>query len=1079
MSEAFMSPAWYNAVTLTERAHLHGRATAPGPRGEVDAELGSKRLRRWQSQYPFATTSLFAQRLESEGLSEEEMEYLLGEPAERLSKRLCGPPEWLSDLARAFSRSGPTSPLPVPEQLRGTGVAGLLDALEPLISQARERLGEGAAELAGRWSPLPFDPATVEALLFQNLPEPLFSRFSRTAVLELNVARLEGKLGGDTPEERFWSFVERLRQRDGVIALLEEYPVLARQLVVHLNHWADFSLEFLRHLCHDWEELRRTFAPDADPGVLTSLHGGMGDSHRDGRSVLIATFSSGFRIVYKPRSMALDLHFQELLRWLNARSNHPPFRTLTILDRETYGWTEFVVAGSCATTEEIQRFYERQGAYLILLHALKATDFHFENLIAAGEQPVLLDLEALFHQRPNLPDSNDADELAFRRLFDSVLGVGLLPRRIWSNQESDGIDLSGLGGEAGQLTPTKVSTWERAGTDEMQLVRKRLPMFGGQNRPFLDSQQLDLLDYVAEIVKGFTNLYRVLLEHRDELWAADGPLMRFANDEVRVIIRPTQTYSMLLEESFHPDVLRNALDRDLLFDRLWVGADFVPHLAKVIPAERKDLLKGDIPMFTARPNSRDLWSSSGERISAIFEESSLELARRRFFEMNERDLLQQTWFIRASLATLSADRETSHLPTYTLRETPAKTEPADLVRLARSAGDRLGELAVRGDENATWIGITPTNENHWSLSPLSVDLYDGVPGNVLFLAYLGAVTKDEQYTTLARFGLATMRQQMERMKLQVTSIGGFNGWGGVIYTFAHLASLWKDWGLVAEAEKVVEALPPLIEKDRQLDLIGGAAGCITGLLSLYRCAPSPSVLQTAIRCGERLIGTAERMERGIGWKPFLGATPLAGFSHGAAGIAHALLELAAVTGQERFRDVALDAFEYERSLFSVDKANWPDLRDFESGNEGERVFLTGWCHGAPGIGLGRVHALKHVDDESVRAEIRVAVQTTMNIGFGGNHSLCHGDLGNLELLGMASEVLGDAQLCDQAARLKSMIVESIDRDGWLCGISLGVESPGLMTGLAGIGYQLLRLSAPHQVPAILVMAPPAVHAFGD
>ena len=35
-----------------------------------------------------------------------------------------------------------------------------------------------------------------------------------------------------------------------------------------------------------------------------------------------------------------------------------------------------------------------------------------------------------------------------------------------------------------------------------------------------------------------------------------------------------------------------------------------------------------------------------------------------------------------------------------------------------------------------------------------------------------------------------------------------------------------------------------------------------------------------------------------------------------------------------------------------------------------------------------------------------------------------------------------------------------------------VESPGLMTGLAGIGYGLLRLAEPTRMPSVLVLEPP-------
>ena len=48
----------------------------------------------------------------------------------------------------------------------------------------------------------------------------------------------------------------------------------------------------------------------------------------------------------------------------------------------------------------------------------------------------------------------------------------------------------------------------------------------------------------------------------------------------------------------------------------------------------------------------------------------------------------------------------------------------------------------------------------------------------------------------------------------------------------------------------------------------------------------------------------------------------------------------------------------------------------------------------------------------------------------------------------------------------------MEAQGWLCGIPHGIETPGLMIGLAGVGYGLLRLAAPNDVPSVLVLAPP-------
>ena len=76
----------------------------------------------------------------------------------------------------------------------------------------------------------------------------------------------------------------------------------------------------------------------------------------------------------------------------------------------------------------------------------EATDFHFENLIAAAEHPVLVDLEALFHPRlDERVEAKNADDAAFQALEYSVLRVGLLPQRIWTGPDSEGVDISGLG----------------------------------------------------------------------------------------------------------------------------------------------------------------------------------------------------------------------------------------------------------------------------------------------------------------------------------------------------------------------------------------------------------------------------------------------------------------------------------------------------------------------------------------------------------------------------------------------------------------------------------------------------------
>jgi type 2 lantibiotic biosynthesis protein LanM len=1024
---------------------------------------------------------LFGQRLASDGLTEDTFRYLLGEPAEALRDRLPSPSAWLAVLLDAFAQplTGAGNPLPMPPALEE--LPDFLAALAPLINRARARLHAGVEQLARTGADLPFDPVTVEEVLTAPLSGRLLAMVSRTLILELHVARLQGLLPGSTAAERFESFVERLRRPEVALVLLQEYPVLARQVVQQLDQWVAAALEFLQRLCDDWPAIRATFSPDADAGPLVELDGAAGDQHRDGRTVRIARFASGFRLVYKPRSLHLDRHFQDLLAWLNARGSQPDFRLLTILDRGAYGWVEFVPAEPCASEVAVARFYQRQGAYLALLHALAATDFHSENVIAAGEYPVLVDLEALFHPPLHGTEPAHAGERAIDALASSVLAVGLLPERVWGNAESPGVDISGLGAAEGQMTPNAVLGVEEAGTDAMRIVRRRVPMAGSANRPSLNGADVVVTDYVDAIAVGFAAMYHMLLAQREALLAADGPLAPFAQAETRVILRATQVYARLLQESFHPDVLRDALDRDRLLDRLWTMVAQQPRMARAISAERVALLRGDVPLFTSRPASRDLWGDTDTRIEAFFHECGMDRVRRRLGELSEADCRRQLWFGRGALAMLvpevaPAPRMVPALPTAQ----PA-VDRAGLLAAAQAIGDRLASLALRGSDDAAWIGLVFLDQRAWSVGSLGIDLNDGLPGVALFLAHLGAISGEERHTALARAALVALRRAAPREGTARQSIGAFGGWGGMIYALVHLGALWQEPALFAEAEAIVARLPALIAKDDQLDIFDGAAGCIAGLLSLYRCAPTPSILAAAVQCGDHLLATAQAVGQGAGWvNARAGARPLAGFSHGAAGIAWALLELAAVSGEARFREAALAGIAYERSLFSPAAGNWPDLRGLgpEDPAHADEApsYMTAWCHCAPGIGLARLLSLPHLDDAATRAEIDVAVRTTLAQGFGQGHSLCHGDLGNLDFLLQASRLPEHAALRRKVRHLAAATLSSGEANGWICGTPARVESPGLLVGLAGIGYGLLRLAEPARVPSVLALAPPAVTA---
>jgi type 2 lantibiotic biosynthesis protein LanM len=1042
-------------------------------------EAARARLERWKSQRPFAAGDWLPRRLSQDGLDVSTLERTLSLPAPELMRR-APRPDWLDKIETAFARA-PSLDAPRASASVDTDPAGsFLNLLQPLLEAARAQLGVALATVSGR------PPIDVDRMIEQfmaAMSDRALGAIERALVLELHIAKAEGRLSGDTPEARFRSFASLLATRDQAASLLSMYPVLARSVASSIDDGVAAAIEFVERLVEDWADIRRVLFEDGDPGCVVELDTHAGDPHRRGRTVVICRFESGARLVYKPRPLDADAHFQELLKFLNDRIDAPPFRTVALLPRGEYGWMEFIDARPCRSREEASRYYRRAGGLLAVLHALRGVDCHFENIIAHGEEPVLVDLETILHPAIPHQESTRFDRrLAGRILTQSVLRVGLLPVPFGGDDPARAIDLSGMASVEGAMTPDRVLQWEKRGTDEMRVVRERVEMPGAENRAFLDDQPLSAVDFRDDIAEGFASLYRAMVRERDALLAPDGPLQRFGHDTVRVVIRATRAYGMLLSESLHPDLLRDALDRDRFFDRLWVGVDEHPALARIVGAEHRDLRRSDIPYFTCRPSERHVWTSDGERIEDFFERASLDLVEERIRGMNEADLARQLWMVTLSLGSLAAMTDEGTAPAMSLQPPRADESvlKARVLAEATRIGDRLAEIAVHDGDCAAWVTLE-FREQRWLMEPVSNDLYVGLPGVALFLAHLARVERSyampgaDAHEALARAAVHTIVRTMTESEL--SSVGAFSGWGGVLYGLTHVASLWNDADIRRACDQVVARIDDLAPRDEEVDLVGGTAGAIAALCAAHDAGVSDRALAAAVRAGDLLLSRAREVENGRWWSTRLaGDVPSTGFSHGNAGIGWALLRLGRASREERFERGGLGAIRFERER----------LRELErpsgfaiptAARDHERGLIATWCYGGPGIGISRLHALEHAADRDernlLRADLVHAIESTLENGFGRNHCLCHGDLGSLDFLmlvrGSREPVVPLALHIQGAAE---SVAESIARHGWLCGTPAHVPSPGIMNGLAGIGYGLLRYVDPVHVPSILALEAP-------
>ena len=1082
---------WPSALTLAERAAMrqfeHASRETESASPDAHDESRVSRANRWRTQRPFDRPEFLARRLRIDGLSEPEFEELVDAPPHSVGRG--EPPIWAQEVERTDAIAREIAQRPERhETVDADGLAPVRTFVEPFVTAGMARLHARAQSIVSAIPRAPFDAKRATGLFEPLLWGHLLGRAMKVVILELNVARVRKALLGDTPEARCAHFASQLRAGPVRDQIIEEYPVLARSLVTATDYWVESSAEFLRYLAEDVDALCEAFA-GGELGMLVGISGNAGDVHRRGRAVAIAEFSSGIRVVFKPRSLAVDRHFGELVAWVNDLGQLPPLRAVRVLTREDHGWAEYVASASCASPGEIERFYERFGAYLAILHALNATDFHYENVIASGEFPMLIDLEALFH--PLADQANLVDEpewLAWQALQRSVLRTGVLPFRAYDSERSSGLDMSAMGGSGGQQTPNRFPVLVAAGTDEMRLEREFVQLPDSQNRPTLGGKPVDPAAFAERIVSGFAATYKLLLRNRDALLASSGPIRRFADDPIRVVLRPTRQYALMLSESNHPDVMRDALDRDRLFDRLWVAVPGRSELEQVIEWEHSDLSNGDVPLFTSKPSSLDLFAAHGQTVPGFFRCSGLSSAIERIEAMSEDDLHHQRWVVDASLVALLPGIHVAPPlgvivpePVSPRGATPPSRNAA--LNAARRVAQRLSRLALRKEDRVSWLGLTLLRERDWTIQPVASDLYSGAPGIAHFLAYFDHVAGDDDSRAIAR----TVVQQLTRRlvatldassaaALPTASLGAFGALSGAVYTLAHIGALWADHTLIDLAERLVTMLGDHLDADRTLDIIGGTAGFIMAASALEHVRSAPASRRLLQRAADVLIVRGDESRDGLSWSTNLAASrPLTGMSHGASGMALALLAAGRLLNHRPFVDAAQRAMRYERSCLDASRLNWPDYRILPGrSHDDEPSWMWAWCHGAPGTGLVRLEALGSIDDPEVAGDLASALISTALFGFGSNDSLCHGDLGNLELLLRAQELDYTGEWEDALAAHSARLVARLSQGHWRCGIPGGVETPGLMTGLAGIGYELLRLAAPERVPSLLALEAPRV-----
>jgi type 2 lantibiotic biosynthesis protein LanM len=1038
--------------------------TLPGQKG--DAEVAARRLAAWCRSCASGDWSLFSQRLDRDGWS-------FGQVLERFAtvRRTSSASNsaWIDDAiwieAAVQSPAVDVNAIPAPSQGEPCAFEHLF---APLVAQAEARLWAGIdARILGNLNESA--RASLRHSLLKELcglcAPAIYERFvkARKAAATPTDAGEPRRDAGTSLYERFVADMKG----GGFRLLFEDKPVMLRLIATITRQWIDTSREFVMRLDADLATIGRDLLHSGDHGRAARIEGDLSDPHNNGHSVRIVSFEDGARVMYKPKDLRLDTAWYSLIEQLNRADPPVELKVVRAVARDGYGWTEFIEHTGCADRDGFKRFFQRAGAWLALFHCFSGTDMHQENMIAAGDHPVPIDLEMILQATSEEQRAHDVEGQAFEAAMEivanSVMMVGLLP----AYGRSPDNNLFAMGGMAADWNSKTVLEWNNINSDTMRPAKSTEAGDAVPNLPHVDGRSAKFGDHIDDLVSGFAGYATFLLRQIREA-KQEGLLRGFAALPVRKVIRPTRFYYMLLQRlrnhrtmddgvawSAQADFMARLADWDQNSDLLW----------PLQQAERSALVSLNVPHFVSPSDGNEIRDAAG--ISIRTEATSgLDRARARVQSLDEQEIAWQIDVIRQNTSAASTSLGTAHVsmaPKQPLLPDAAVAPTRErFIAEADTIAGELADHAIRRGPGASWIGLDWMGDSEVSqLVTLGPDLYNGVCGIALFLAAHAAATRCESSSELALAGLAHLRKSLRsktsaRMARSLGT-GGASGLGSVVYALTAMSKFLHDDELLADAHVAAELFTDdLITADKQLDIMGGSAGGILGLLRLHRDTQSSDVLRRATKCGEHLLAQPRIGPEGrASWKgQNLGSQALTGMSHGAAGYAYALASLSAATGRDDFAKAAEACIAFENSSYDAERKNWPDLRSAD-----EPAWLCQWCHGATGIGLARIASTKRggLDCELLIADIQRAVEGVQRGWAKSVDTLCCGTLGNVEFLCEAGGALGRPDLRDLASRKLMAVVESAASTGdyhWSGGKRR--FNLGLFRGLAGAGYTLLR-----------------------
>lgn len=434
-------------------------------------------------------------------------------------------------------------------------------------------------------------------------------------------------------------FLKNISDETQLTILFNKYPVLKMLFETIIDHYHEYMKNLIDRLKIDFAYLSKIFKLN-DFKLYSFLI--KGDSHYLGNRVTEITFKNPLnkvvkKIIYKPRDLRLEKFFNDFIQHLKTKEESFLLKTVVVIPRDQYGWMEYINQET-VDSSGANKYYYNFGVLLGICSIFNGQDLHFENIIASGENPIIIDLECLF-------SSPTTERQYIDPYFPSLFDTLLIPFESKINDTM--YDFSAVLNHSKQesfmhrfeVKGNFVSTVyiERSIVNITPITNVLINKSNGT--PFSAS------NYRTILADGYTDYLNWVITNKDDL--IDFTTKNFFNLKNRVLFRPTFIYSKIMLESYHPRLLSDRKKYDEYLSQLY---DKDNEIYKCIYQDEVfDLLNGDIPYFSTTTNERCCKNSQGVKINYVSYCSGIDRAINKIHLLDENYVSKTTNQILASL----------------------------------------------------------------------------------------------------------------------------------------------------------------------------------------------------------------------------------------------------------------------------------------------------------------------------------------------------------------------------------------------------------------------------------------------